>query len=1142
MPNTADQLLSALEPLPFPARLALTARTGHRLAGDELAPLLAALDAGGAYERRTGALAAFAGRDAAFLADRLTDPDPVVAGYALRAARVLPVPDEALAAAYRDAPAALRHQLARVLAGGGRTALAERLVAQLRAQWGDAEAARLLPACGTPFVAAHLPALAHAVAGWTTLARRHPDPVLAHVRTELVGRAGGTEQQRWWSQHGTVVALLAPLRPLPVLDLLERYGPRLLPVTLHAALAAPAAADPERVIAWLTAPERSSERHPRPLPPAVLRRLTAADPRSLAALGRHWLPHQEHFTALVRALPPGRRPGFVDAVAAGAPGADPARAVLDLLPRERRWAEVRRVEPDTTDSWSWYEDLRTLSHGRYDEARPALLAAAGRADPEDRAFAWPLLVACAARDGSRAAIGDLLTTLGRLRNDWEPVRTAALRALAAVPPGLFDPADHLLLAALATDALGARDTSPAGRTALRTLAERVLAARATDPEPALRTWALETLERITGRTGTPEFGPLHRVLRRGQEHQVFEALRPWLEAAAARADFRLLLGLARALGPRARRMPALQDLLAAALERGDDAAFEEAVPLWLADPGSRDARVTRILALEPSAAVLEPVRRLLAERRTDLLDVLLDEPAPYGRFLVSGARPPLPELRAAGRWLPRQQRAAARLVDRAAADAALPLDDRAAAIAAAAAVPGLGFDLALRYADHAEPLLAEAALAALARTDRPQDALAVLLDRAGGDRARVAVYAAARAAGRTPPARLAPALGALLTGERPAKVTSRKEAVRLAARFLPPGAAVDLLSRAFHAPDRHPDVRAAVVRALPALLGEPTAWRLLTEAVDGDGGPADGAPADGPAGPSAVLEGLLEVTPWQLAEEYRARYAAVVDAAYAPCLAGLEGFGAYGPLCAVGAWCRYDSSLADRIAATAADLAGRDCWQMAAWVLRDLACSELAHPAGGAEPGSALHTAVATLLAALRAPGSEDEALADRDLPALQRLRTLTALDSGEGGRTDVYAAMARQLAAEPLLAAERAGALRSLAEGAAGADELGVRLRDLAEALDGAGVTVAAQTAARVRSGRAFSGQRIPLAALLPEADRLARDGGPAAGLLAVALVSNAGGSGDWPQEWRALLRLLRRHPHPDVRYAAHGVFTRSE
>ncbi|MCZ0990976.1 hypothetical protein O1M54_45130 [Streptomyces diastatochromogenes] len=58
----------------------------------------------------------------------------------------------------------------------------------------------------------------------------------------------------------------------------------------------------------------------------------------------------------------------------------------------------------------------------------------------------------------------------------------------------------------------------------------------------------------------------------------------------------------------------------------------------------------------------------------------------------------------------------------------------------------LGRALAMRFKDDGETVVAEGALAALPWTDRPRQALPVLLEQAGGDRARVAVYAAERAA------------------------------------------------------------------------------------------------------------------------------------------------------------------------------------------------------------------------------------------------------------------------------------------------------------------------------------------------------------------------------------------------------------
>ncbi|MBZ3901932.1 hypothetical protein [Streptomyces griseiscabiei] len=1131
MPTTAEQLLSALEPLPFPARLALTARTARGLAEEgTLAPLLTELDGREPYERRLAAFAALVGRDAGFLAERLADPDPVVAGYAWRAARDLPVPDRAVEAAYDDAPAALRGRLARLLAAGDRAALAERLVARLRAEWGDAEAARLLPACSTPFVARELPGLAHAVDHWTRLASRHPDPVLDHAERTLADRAGGQPREEWWWLHATTVAALARLRPERVTTLLERHGPGSLPPALNAGLGPLVTADADRVIRWITSADRNEQRH-EPLPPTgVLRRLVRAEPASLTALGRHWLNRGAHFAALVKAMAPGRRPAFVDTVAEGGTHWSPALSVLELLPRERRWAEVRRAAAEFDGTGSWWDDLDTLAHGSLDEARAELLAAIARPDADDRAIAWPLFVACAARDGGRAAITELLTTAGRrLRNDRDPVRVAALGALAGTHPRLFA-ADHApLLDALATDALEARDASAATTVVLRTLAVRLLVEHATGGEAALREWALRTLERLTNRVGVPDLGPLHRELRRGQEHQVVEALRPWLDAGAGRADFRLLLGLAAALGPRARRLPELQDRLATALERGDDDTFREAVALWLDAPATRDERAAAVVDLEPSAVVLTPVRRVLTRRRTDLLDTLLGETPPYGRFLVDGARRPLPDLRDSDRWLPRQQRSAIRLAARAVADRSLPLDERAALIRAAAPVPVFGRTLAFAHQDDPEVLVAEAALGALPWTDRPHAALPALLEHAGGDRARVAVYAAARAARFTAPSELALALGPLLSGERPTKVTARKEAVRLAARFLPPRRAVALLVGTFDAPDRHPDVRAAVVRALPPLLDEPEARRLLAGAAHDDS--------------QAVHEALLAVTPWEVAEAHRRDYAAVIVTAYDITLALTDCFGGgYALLRAMGTWCRYSPALAVRIARTACDLGNRKDWRHAEWVVRDLAASGLPHPVGGAAPGSVFHGAVAGLLAAMRTAEGGADALEGRDLPALQRLRHLTSLGYVDGVGSELLEAVAAQLAPEPLLAAERAQLLGQLVDRTVEPGALLGRLRELAEALESVGTQAAVHASGRLRSASEYRAHPGRAEALLAAADGFARDGGTATGLLAVGLVNATGVALGWPEEWRSLLRLLRRHTSADVRHAAYLTLTENE
>ncbi|KJY45098.1 hypothetical protein VR46_16740, partial [Streptomyces sp. NRRL S-444] len=257
MSRSVERLLADLDPLPYAERLRLLATTARDLArSGELPGVLAELAGRGRYERRLAALAASAGRQTEYLAQRLADPDPVVRSFARRAVRTLPVPDEAIEAAYDDASAEIRRELTQAVFRGSRRALAERLTPLVRAQWGDAEAASLLPACGPEFVSALLPELAHAVTHWHRLGRCHPGPVLDQAAAELAELPEGLRTS-WWERQAPGLAAALPAAPQRVLGLLEQYGPGRLPRRLDDRVGDLIAADAERFVRWLTSPERA---------------------------------------------------------------------------------------------------------------------------------------------------------------------------------------------------------------------------------------------------------------------------------------------------------------------------------------------------------------------------------------------------------------------------------------------------------------------------------------------------------------------------------------------------------------------------------------------------------------------------------------------------------------------------------------------------------------------------------------------------------------------------------------------------------------------------------------------------------------------------------------------------------------------
>ncbi|MGW4049950.1 hypothetical protein ACWENA_03905 [Streptomyces sp. NPDC004779] len=1161
MISTAGELLAALEPLPHSARLRFTAVTAHRLVGQGLLrPLLDELDALGPYERRLAALAAFAAGDPAHLLGRLGDTDAVVRRYALRDARRRPVGDTgvdaAVEAAYDDAPAVVRADLARLLRDGRRPALAERLAVRVRAEYGDRDAVRLLPGCSPEFTARLLPELAGALESedWKALALRHPVLVLDQAGRQLAGLTRRLRNE-WWRRYATGVAAALPAAPERVLQLLETNGPDTLPGPVGDRLGELVAVDAERVVRWLVRPDRAAGRWEGTAGPAALRRLVAADPPSLPLLGVRWF-HRQVFTALLRLMPPARRGAFLDAVVAARGRNSGIHAHTELLtlltPAERR-ARARAALDDMdaraaagcdlrTDRWSLVALLPP------EEARPVLLAALGTGDAEERATLWELLLlnACDARDPERLA-ETIAGAAARLVNERDPVRQDVLARLALLPVPLLvraigdgdrastgggSASPHL--ERLCRDALGSRDCSDPTRDAIGSLAAALLSGAAgTGGGPAAALGA-RLLEALTAHTGTVEPGCLEAVSDDEALRAAVGALGPWLDRSAARGDVGPLLALAASCGRRASRVPELQDRLGKALAFCPDALYGDVAAAWLADPSTRPGRVAELLAREPSAALLPPVLAVLASGRTDLLDAALAEsPSPGGRFPVAGAPRALPPFRYADRWLPRQQEAAVRLAAAAVADPGRGIDERAALLRAVAPVPEHGRALLRRHAspvrepagpDDApdvpagspERALAEAALDAAARTDDPASALGTLLDHAADDRAAAAWSAAARAASHARPGRVAALLHDVLTRETGVKVTVRKAAARLAARHLPSRTAVTLLATVARAPGVHPDVRATVVGVAVTLLPAPAMWALLESAVTD--------------GPEPARRTLLEVNPADLTPADRTRFGGLM--ARLPFLSDSDTAKDAVPVLA--AWAGYAPAAGTALADVYTDPAWPEGFQGGLWRVREglteLAGSDLPHPLGGVGPGSLLDGVVERLL--LRVAAGEPEGGGPGgDLPALRRLRSL--LD-----RTSLapraQAELARRLADEPRATTTRTALLVRALDLAAPEAEILRALRELLAALSGRPV-LAARVGEDLEEAHGYGEPLADATGALAAVRFLSDDGGLAPGLLAVGLANAVGRRQSWTDPCRAAVVALRRHPEPDVRDSAY-------
>ncbi|WP_067802918.1 hypothetical protein [Actinomadura formosensis] len=1119
----ADDLLAEIEPLPHPARVRRLVELRNAAGGRELAALLADLGGRGHYERSIALFVASVVRDEASIAHILAaaaDPDAALALRATRlAVRYAPAP-QPLAAGLLDAPPAIRAATYRAIRRHRRGELADALVGPVALRWGADEAARLLPACTHEHAAERIGELAHAVPNPHALGRAHPAAFLEQAERELGAQAPGTLNS-WWDWNGPGVAAALPHDPGRVLALLEdHWHAGDLPQAIRPWIGTLLDAEPERTLRLLLSDGC------RPTLPSLVRRrsmrhrLVRLGGDALARTARAVREDEHALLLLLKAVPPGRRGELFDAAMAGVDltTADLGDALPDVLPRAVRVREARRMltlravadRPRRARAVSAFLPL--------EEARPVLEELIRRPDADERAAGYTLLVQCAGRERDPAVLTALLESLGRLRNEQDPVRAAALRALVSVPATVLRAGHTAAVERLTEDALNARDSSPATHLALVQIACLFAEQGAARDDAELTVSGIGLLSRLIGRLDQVPLGRLDHVLRHGQEHRLAAWLAPLLDEGARRDDHGLALLLVRALGRRAHGVPALQDALEKALDAREDGVIREAITRWLEPPATRGERVGRIVAKDPSAVAVHAVLAAIATERTDLLHLVLSGPTPAGRFRRADVTyVPRLDPRWTRGWTARQHDAYLRLLERVANDRRLPDADRGRAVTAIAAVPGVDAARLRPYLRSDEAYLRRMALTAAPWTARPHDVLPDLLAHASSDDAHVAVYAAGRAARFVRPSALPALLRPVLAGGR---ITARKEALRILLRTRAPEA-MHTVAEAWDDPGQHRDVRAALVSAVRPHVADPVARRILTEAAQG---------------PRDLARQVLGAWPYEIEDGFRADYAAlVVRVARSP-----DPEASDPALSALGRWARWAPEIPALLADVLTDLAETRRWRTALSAL--VGCA-----VGGRGTGE-LGEAAATLAAA----GDGANAEAERDLPAAQRLAALA-----EALRTT---AASRRAAAGPVLRAVTA--------------RLPVRLaRELSAATlhwDGAAVDAAVDALADACADAPIPAVQRVAAALaggphppspyglspygaarsgLPEADgvhphaaRLARRGDLAGGLFACALTERHGPRAGWPPRWRDLLRGLRAHPVPDVAFTAHGIYSAGE
>ena len=515
------------------------------------------------------------------------------------------------------------------------------------------------------------------------------------------------------------------------------------------------------------------------------------------------------------------------------------------LPTEDRIELARRILAELgrpTRGWAHLEMTGLLP---YAEAASVLSEATASHRYQERCVAWESLLGCAVLESDRAAFASAVTEARRAWYDQDLVRVAALRPVAHAPTGLLSAVPTSVLHEVVAAVTGSRDAtgncfSLVSRWLSRSLSQALTEASA---ERA------EEMQSLLVRLHSDPRAPRPPVEVADLGRRLWSRLRSRLTQQARSGRFDNAFRLAAMVEPGS--VPDLDELIGTiARSATDPQETAEAARLWIAAPATREDRVGELIEHDPALGRVECVWRVVATRRTDLLDRVLSE---------DQAPPAVPPGRR-GRWTPTQCHLAEVGATAVAFDTDLAVSEREIAVAALSNPDSL-----VALADGTAPPIAAAALATLARVAPAEQALHILLrnaSEAGGPARRAAVRALWECVDSLPESRAVEALRPFVLGRN--SVGAAKEAVRLvASRRLVGG--TDLLVAAWRTPDLHRDVRAAVVAALLDFLGEDDRVpAILGEAVRDS---------------EAVSSAVLNVRPTEVTSDQRPAFARILAGA-----------------------------------------------------------------------------------------------------------------------------------------------------------------------------------------------------------------------------------------------------------------------
>lgn len=495
-----------------------------------------------------------------------------------------------------------------------------------------------------------------------------------------------------------------------------------------------------------------------------------------------------------------------------------AVSALEPLPPDLRHHEARRhlalpVLSTRADVRNAYASLLP-----FEEAKAALASFLGHPEGEERAKADRALIGSVLHEPASMPLA--LAFVRARKFEQDPVRLAMIDTLASLPVRRFRP-EHLDdVGAIVADALDAADCSHATASAAERLVVRLFRVDAM--------WGATLLTTILSKRGSISAGGgLVDALLPSDVDRLAPGLVELASTWATQERSGALLWVARSLGIRLRRVPALLDALER-MSREQPFVGVAALALELLRkhaPARFAAIVPELVAADASYVIVESIATFVSVYRQDLLAPFVSDTPMTGRFATGRTSWAIRFRRGHGRWTSRLHAQHATAWTKLLADEKRDVPTLVAAIATLAELAFAPRDALLPFASDPRPPVRETAIRALPWLDSGQG-VPTLLACLEDDRARWAIYALRKAFSEMPKARV---LGHLRAAPM-TKVTVAKEVLRLLGELGGREAFDELLAIEKKA-DLHRDARIALLRALWDHVEREETWPVFERAV-----------------------------------------------------------------------------------------------------------------------------------------------------------------------------------------------------------------------------------------------------------------------------------------------------------------------